>query len=47
MTSKYGLTPRQREVLDFINKFVQDNGHSPSFSEIASGLDIKSKSNVH
>ena len=29
------LTPRQKKVLDFINKFVEENGYSPSLNEIA------------
>ncbi len=29
------LTPRQKKVLDFINTFSEENGYSPSLSEIA------------
>lgn len=36
------LTPRQQEVLDFIIKFKEERGYSPSFREIANGLNIKS-----
>lgn len=32
------LTPRQKKVLDFIRKFAEENGYSPSFGEIAKYL---------
>src|SRR6202034_4178963 len=38
---------RQKEVLDFISNFVQRNGYSPSFEEIARGLSLKSLATVH
>ena len=41
------LTPKQKEVLDFIVSFINENGYSPSFREIASGLDLASPSTVH
>lgn len=41
------LTRRQKEVLDFIAKFVQDNGYSPSYEEIAQGLQLASLATVH
>ncbi|MBW4028433.1 MAG: transcriptional repressor LexA [Acidobacteria bacterium] len=41
------LTRRQKEVLDYISSFVQRNGYSPSFEEIARGLDLKSLATVH
>ena len=41
------VTRRQREVLDFISNFVQRNGYSPSFEEIARGLSLKSLATVH
>jgi len=41
------LTKRQKEVLDFIAKFVDDNGYSPSYEEIARGLDLASLATVH
>jgi repressor LexA len=36
------VTRRQKEVLDFLESFVTRNGYSPSFEEIARGLDLKS-----
>jgi repressor LexA len=41
------VTKRQKEVLDFISGFVQRNGYSPSFEEIARGLQLKSLATVH
>lgn len=41
------LTPKQKQVLEFISSFFKDNGHMPSLAEIAKGLKIKSLSSVH
>ena len=41
------VTKRQRDVLDFIQGFVQKNRFSPSFQEIADGLNLKSLATVH
>lgn len=41
------VTRRQKEVLDFISSFVQHNGYSPSFEEIAHGLNLRSLATVH
>jgi len=41
------LTPKQKEVLDFIVQFLNEKGYPPSFREIASGLDLASPSTVH
>ncbi len=41
------LTKRQKQVLDFIANFVDDNGYCPSFEEIARGLDLASLATVH
>ncbi|MBE0656291.1 MAG: transcriptional repressor LexA [Bryobacteraceae bacterium] len=41
------LTPRQKEVLDFILKFSEHHGYSPSFEEIAGGVDLASLATVH
>ncbi len=45
--TRMALTRRQKEVLDYISSFVQRNGYSPSFEEIARGLDLKSLATVH
>jgi len=34
------LTPRQRETLDFITLFIENNGYPPSLREIAAALKI-------
>ncbi len=41
------VTRRQKQVLDFISGFVQQNGYSPSFEEIAHGLNLRSLATVH
>ena len=41
------LTPKQKEVLDFIVQYIRDRGFSPSYREIASGLHLASPSTVH
>jgi repressor LexA len=41
------LTKRQKQVLDFVADFVDDNGYCPSFEEIAQGLDLASLATVH
>src|ERR1700729_1306684 len=45
--ARMAITRRQKEVLDFISGFVQRNGYSPSFEEIAHGLDLRSLATVH
>ncbi len=41
------LTRRQKQVLDLISKFQDDNGYCPSYEEIARGLDLASLATVH
>lgn len=41
------LTPKQKEVLDYIIQFINDRGYAPSFREIAEGLELASPSTVH
>jgi repressor LexA len=41
------LTKRQKQVMDFIAHFVDENGYSPSYEEIAQGLDLASLATVH
>jgi repressor LexA len=41
------LTRRQRQVIDFIAGFLQEQGYSPSFQEIAQGLGLSSLATVH
>lgn len=41
------VTKRQKQVLDFVARFVEDNGYSPSYEEIARGLGLASLATVH
>jgi repressor LexA len=41
------LTRRQKQVLDFIAGFIDENGYCPSYEEIARGLDLASLATVH
>ncbi|HEX4593624.1 MAG TPA: transcriptional repressor LexA [Bryobacteraceae bacterium] len=41
------LTKRQKDVLDFIADFVEENGYSPSYEELAQGLKLASLATVH
>src|SRR6202008_5183459 len=41
------ITRRQREVYDFISRFVTEHGYSPSFEEIGQGLSLNSLATVH
>jgi repressor LexA len=41
------LTKRQREILDFIESFIQTSGYSPSFEEIADFFGYRSLATVH
>jgi repressor LexA len=41
------LTKRQKQVLDFIAGFIETNGYSPSYEEIAHGLGLASLATVH
>ncbi len=41
------LTRRQKDVLDLIASFVDENGYSPSYEEIAQGLGLASLATVH
>src|SRR5581483_4837202 len=41
------LTPRQKQVLDFIADYIDDNHYNPSYEEIARGLSLASLATVH
>jgi repressor LexA len=41
------LTKRQKDFLDFLSGFLEKKGYSPSYEEIASGLDLASLATVH
>src|SRR3979490_2538575 len=41
------LTKRQKEFLDFLAGFLEQNGYCPSYEEIADGLSLASLATVH
>ena len=41
------LTQKQKELLLFIHKRMQEEGVPPSFDEMKDALDLKSKSGIH
>jgi repressor LexA len=41
------VTPKQKEVLDYIVQFINEQGFPPSYREIADGLKLASPSTVH
>lgn len=41
------LTAKQRELLIFVQRRLEESGISPSFEEMKDALDLKSKSGVH
>lgn len=41
------LTKRQREILDYLNTYNDENGYAPSFEEIASRFNYSSLATVH
>jgi len=41
------LTKRQKDVLDFIADFIEEHGYSPSYEELAHGLNLASLATVH
>lgn len=41
------LTIRQKQVLDFIADFIEERGYSPSYEEMARGLNLASLATVH
>lgn len=42
-----GLTKRQKEILDFITRFVDEKGYSPSLMEIGREFGLSSVATVH
>lgn len=41
------LTQSQWELAAFIHRFISEHGYSPSFQEMAEGLGLASRSNIH
>lgn len=46
MTEAVRPTKKQREILEFIKKFIAEHGYSPSYREIMTGLDYTSVATV-
>src|SRR4051812_50205038 len=41
------LTKRQREILDYLNDFIQNHGYAPSLEEIGRRFNLSSLATVH
>lgn len=41
------MTPKQKELLDYLKKYIDDNDYCPSFDEMREELGLKSKSGIH
>lgn len=41
------MTPKQADALRFIDNFINENGFSPSYDEIAASMGVKSRSGTH
>jgi len=41
------LTRRQRQLVDFISEFIQQNGYSPTLEEIGQGMGLSSLATIH
>lgn len=46
VSSRVGITRKQAIVLDFIAKYCEERGYSPSYQEIGESVGIASKSGV-
>lgn len=43
----FGLSKKQADVLAFIETFTEENGYSPSYTEICDGMGLNSRSKAH
>lgn len=41
------LTPRQKEVLDFLHQFIDQHGYAPSMAEVCQGMSLSSTATAH
>ena len=41
------LTPKQHKLLIYIDEFIKETGHCPSFEEMKDAVGLKSKSGIH
>jgi repressor LexA len=46
-TTMQPLTKRQREILDYLNEFIQQHGYAPSLEEIGERFSLSSLATVH
>src|SRR5258706_3708802 len=46
-TSRMAITKRQRELYDYLSRFVAENGYSPAYEEIKGGMGLSSLATVH
>jgi repressor LexA len=46
-SAQMALTKRQKEILDFLQAFLDENGYAPSFEEIAKQFNYASLATVH
>lgn len=47
MTTEPPLTPRQRQIVDYLEEYQRTHRHAPSVREIADGLGLSSPATVH
>lgn len=40
------MKERHKQILEFVKKFIEDNGYSPTIREISKGIGLKSTSNT-
>lgn len=43
----FGLTPRQRQVMLFVQSFIDKHGFSPTLQQITDAMGLKSKGSAH
>jgi repressor LexA len=41
------ITPRQRDLLNFVTKYTKRHGFCPTYREMAEGIGLNSASGVH
>ena len=45
--TKIQMTNKQLEILEFVQSFIKTKGFAPSLQDIATGLGLRSRSNIH
>ena len=41
------LTKKQKELFEYLGKYISENSISPSFEEMKKAVNLKSKSGIH